>query len=735
MAKKTDDSALLKQARDMFEKCQSAENETREMALDDVRFAKLGEQWPDQVKKQREIERRPCLTINKLPSFIRQVVNDARQNKPSIKVRPVDSSGDRKTAEIVAGLIKNIEYTSNADVAYDTAIECAVTGGFGYFRVGLDYAYDNSFEMDLSIERVLNPFSVYGDPNSTAADSSDWDVAFIIDRIPRAEFKRKYGDKATVDFEASAWKDAGATWLTDETVLVAEYWTREEVTSTVVKTSDGKVFSQEQMETDPDLSAALEVGAIEIVGTRETKTHKVTQVIMSGIDVLETNDWPGRFIPIVPVYGDEFAIDGKRYFRSLINHAKDAQRMFNYWRSTSTELVALAPRVPFIGPKGAFDEDDGWDTANTSSHSYLEYSGPVSPQRQPLDTGPAGGALQEAMNASDDMKAIIGMYDASLGARSNETSGRAIMARQREGDVATFHFIDNLSRAIRHLGRVLIDLIPHVYSGPRVVRVIGEDGKETTAAINQQSPEVDKKGQPVVDEMGQAVMAMHDLTAGKYDLTVDSGPSFTSRREEAAMQMTEFLRAVPQAAMVLGGPMAKNMDWPGADEIAEKLEKMDPTNQPQIPPEMQQQMQQGQEMIQQLQQENAQLKQDQSADAAKLQQQEQTDMAKIASQERIAMAKMQSEQGLKTRQMMINGEAQEVEGPDGQMTVKTRADMGNEAIMQGLAMIAQSLQNVAQLIQQGDEGVMTAVLAPKQVMISRDATGRIDGAIQQTMVN
>ena len=736
--KPADDDALLKQAREMFDKCKEAENDNREMALEDIKFAKLGEQWPDKIVAARQKEQRPCLTINKMPAFIRQVVNDARQNKPSIKVRPCDSSGDPETAEIINGLIRNIEYTSNADVAYDTAIECAVTGGFGYVRVGLDYAYDDAFEMDLTIERVINPFSVYGDPNSTAADGSDWDVAFIIDRLPKAEFKRKYKGKAETDFDSSAWEDAGTDWIDDETVTVAEWWQREEVERAIVKLSNGHVVGKDELESDPDLQLALSVGAITIQGERLAKSYKVTQTIMSGVDILEKNDWPGRYIPIVPVYGDEFAVEGKRYYRSLINQAKDAQRMFNYWRTTSTELVALAPRVPFIGPKGAFDSDDRWNSANTSSHSYLEYDGPQAPMRQPLDVGPAGGALQEALNAADDMKAIIGMYDASLGARSNETSGKAIMARQREGDVSTFHFIDNLSRAIRALGRILIDLIPHVYDGPRVVRVIGEDGKEDIKQVNQESEAKDKKGQPVTDEMGQAVMAMHDLTAGKYDLTVTTGPSFTTRREEAAAQMTEAGRAYPAIAPVLLPHLAKNLDWPGADEIAEKLEKLDPTNQPQIPPELQAQMEQGKQMIEQLTQENAQLKQDQQAEMAKMQmsmqadqaklaQQEQIDMQKIASQERIAMAKLQSDRGLKQQEMMIAGDAQEVEGEDGQMVVKTKAELGNEALMQGLAMIAQ-------LINQGNQGVMAAITAPKQVTVSRDVTGRIDGAVQQTVM-
>lgn len=608
MAKKTDTDDTLTRGRKAFERCSDAEKENRLEAIEDIRFSRLEEQWPEKIVKQREMENRPCLTINKMPAFIRQVVNDARQNKPSIKVHPVDSGADPKTADVINGLIRNIEYTSNADVAYDTAIEASVAGGFGYWRIGMDYAYDDSFEMDLEIKRVANQFSIYGDPDSTAADSSDWNVAFVVEPMPRDEFKRKYkgrknvdDEPVTVDFDSDAWSEADA-WIDDENVMVAEWWQREEVEREIVKLSNGHIYAKEDLENDPDLQVGLMAGMLQIVGSRLAKSYKVTQTIMTGADVIEVNEWPGCYIPIVPVYGDEIIVEGKRYFRSLIHSAKDAQRMFNYWRTTSTELVALAPRVPWIGRKGTFDSDgDKWATANAQSHAYLEYDGEM-PQRQPLDVGPAAGALQEALNASDDMKAIIGIYDASLGARSNETSGKAIMARQREGDVATFHFIDNLSRAIRHTGRILIDLIPRVYTSERIVRIMGEDGTPKSVEINgqQPQPELGPDGKPVTDEHGEVVAAIHNITAGKYDLTVTSGPSFTTRREEAAMQMTEFIRAFPQAAPVVGDILARNLDWPGADEIAKRLEKINPTNQPQIPPELQQQIQEGQQAIAEL---------------------------------------------------------------------------------------------------------------------------------------
>jgi hypothetical protein len=553
------DEELIREAREAFEMAADAEAENRREALEDLRFARLGEQWPEAVRRERERDGRVVLTINRLPAFIRQVVNDARQNKPAIAVHPVDSGADPDTAEVFNGLIRHIEQSSDAEVAYDTALDFAVTGGFGYFRINTRYAADDGFDQDLAIERVSNPFSIYGDPESTAADSSDWNTAFVVDSLPRAAFEARWKGAEPMNWAGGEYGALHGPWLDGDRVMIAEWWRRERVEKTILALSDGQVVAQDVYAAQRAMFDAL--GVRPIGRPRKTASFKVTQRLITGAEVLETVDWAGRYIPIVPVYGEELMVDGRRRLRSLVRDAKDPQRMFNYWRSASTELVALAPKAPFIGPKGAFETDGAkWATANVQSHAYIEYDGMMPPQRQPFAGVPAG-ALQEAMNASDDMKAIMGLYDASLGARSNETSGRAIMARQREGDVSTYHYIDNLSRAIRHAGRILLDLIPKVYATARVVRVLGPDGLAQNVGV----------GGGRAGEQLKSVARIYDLAAGTYDLTVRSGPSFTSRREEAATQMIELIRAYPPAASVMGDLLARNLDWPGADEIAERL--------------------------------------------------------------------------------------------------------------------------------------------------------------------
>lgn len=637
--KKEKGDDLLSKAKEAFERLQDDPAENRTAYENDTKFVRMRDQWPEEIKKLRE--GRPCLTIDKLGPVIRQVVNDARQNKPSIKVHPVDSKADKKTAELLDGLIRNIEYSSNADVAYDTAVECAVGGGVGYFRVKADYAHADAFDMDLAIERIANPLSVYPDPNSVSADSSDWNECFVVTRMSKAEYEDQYGeDEDKTDWESDAWK---GDWLTDEGVMVAEYWHRELEDKVIVKTADGGVYGEDELSTDTDLATLLELGQLQIVERRTTKCYKVTQYKLSGAKVLETNSWPGQYIPIVPVYGDEFWIDGVRYLRSLINGAVDAQRMFNIMRSTAVELFGLTPKVPFLVEEGTADIDPNWSTANKVGHPFLEYAkGGNVPIRLPLDPGVATGAMNEALAAADDIKSITGLYDASLGQRSNETSGRAIMARQREGDVSTFHFIDNLRRAIRHAGRILVDVIPHFYDKARIIRVIGEDGTQEVQAINQPFPDVDPKtGQPKVDEFGQAVTAMHDLTTGKYDVTVSSGPSFTTRREEAAYSMTEALRAFPMGADIILPELAKNLDWPGADKIAEKLEEKQSG---QLPPEVAQLIEQGKAELAKKDEMIAQLKGDQTQEQAEMMLKAQTTQRELAMKEQIAQMEIASEE-------------------------------------------------------------------------------------------
>jgi hypothetical protein len=609
------DEDFIAAAREKFQRASKDEEDNRRLSLDDHKFSRLGEQWDDELRKQREEDGRPCLVINHHPAFIRQVVNSARQSKPAIQVVPADSKADPETAEIMSGLVRNIEVASDADIAYDTAVENAVAGGFGYFRINLAYTSDDSFDKDISIEPVPDPFTVYGDPDSEAPDGSDWNCCFVIKRMHKDAFAEQYKGKESVDW--TDLKDLGSPWFEDDHVAIAEYWLREQVDGKIIALSDDTVVSESEYAERAEEYAMF---GIEPVGApRAVKTHKVTQYIMSGVEVLETVEWPGRWIPIVPVYGESMVIEGKRHYKSLVRDAKDPQREHNYWRSAAAESVALAPRTPFIGEDGAFDTDiEKWTTANHASHAFIAYKkGSPPPQRQPY-VGPPAGELQQAGMAADDMKTIIGLYSPNLGERSGSDSGIAIRSLQRQGDVGTFHFLDNLSRSIRFAGRIIIDLIAKVYTTPRMLRVLGEnmEPQQVQAAPAEMQQEIMAQMQA----RGQAISRVYDLTAGKYDLVVRAGPSFGTQREFARAEIVEIIRAFPDSAPILGPMFLENSDWPGADEAAEQLKAMTAPQQqdPQQSQQMQAMMQQAQEQMAQLAQENEALKQQAAAKAKEL---------------------------------------------------------------------------------------------------------------------
>lgn len=611
---------VLADAKAAFEEVEAAESENRREGREDVRFGRLDDQWDRTTRQERERDGRPCLTVNKLPASMRQVYNDARQNRPAIVVHPVDSGADPDTAEVLNGIIRNIEQSSDAESAYDTALEHAVDRGRGMFKIDLEYARDDTFEQDIVVKRIANPWSIYGDPSSTAVDSSDWNTAFELDTLTEAQFKRRFKDA-----EASSFADTAETHSDHrvEEITIASWWTREETERAIVLLSDGSIIPLDQFEAN---LPAYQADGVTVVGQpRMVPSYKVKQRVMSGAGVLETVDWAGRFIPLIPVYGEEVNEDGKRHWRSLIRGAKDAQRRYNFHISEETEQTGNQTKAPWVGALGQFKTDGPrWATSN-EHHAYLQYdpvivttpAGPVMappPMRQPLP-GVAAGAIQSAMIASDDMKAIMGIHDASLGAQGNETSGRAIMARQREGDISTYHFPDNLNRAIRHAGRTLVDLIPKVYAIPRVQRILGPDGKASMVPINQQFEQEVQRHDGQVEKISR----IYDLTTGRYDVTVKAGPSFTSRREEAATQMFELIRAYPEAAPVIGDLFAQNLDWPGADEIADRLKKMLPAQLQGESPEAQEakaQMQKLAELVQQLQGDLAQAKNDQAIKAS-----------------------------------------------------------------------------------------------------------------------
>lgn len=607
----TPESDPLKVCRDRYKAASEYWADERNDAVDDIKF-RAGEQWPSNYRTQRDTDKRPCLVVDKLSQYVRQIVNDGRQNRPSIKVRPVDGGSDIATAEVFQGIIRHIEDRSGADAAYDTALDSSATCGFGYFRVTNEYASDAGFEQELAIKRIRNPLSVIIDPDATEADASDMMFAFEVEEMKKEDFKSKYPGKLPEDFKVD---DNYADWYEGDHVRVARYWYVEEVERTLYQLQDGAIVEEEEYNELEKQGMSL---ASRVMGQRKIPKRTVYQALVSGKEYLEEPQvWPGKYIPILAVYGNEIDIEGKVTHFGIIRPAKDAQRLYNYSRSAFAERVALSPKAPWVASEGQVESyKDEWQTANTENHSVLRYNpqaiaGHVlpPPQRQSASDIPAGFA-QDMQMSEHDIQAAIGMYNASLGAPSNERSGKAILARQKEGDTGTFHYHDNLNRAIRHCGRILVDLIPKIYDTERVVRILGYDGTPDQVQIDPNLPTAKQ-------QLG--TRNIYNLGVGHYDVTITSGPSYNTLRMEAADSMMQLIQAHPDLMSVIGDVFVKNMDWPGAEEISERLKIMLP---PQIqqaeqakkqggmPPEMQamiqgceQAMQEKDMMLQQIQEE------------------------------------------------------------------------------------------------------------------------------------
>ena len=590
---KSEKDPLFTEAMRRYKASVEATQENRVDMIDDQRFAS-GDQWPDDVKAMRA--GRPMQTINRLPAFIDQIIGDARQNKVAIKVF-AGEDGDVEVAKIYSGLIRSIENRSNADFAYDTALEQTATFGFGAWRIKTRYVDDDTFDQEVTIERIPNALNVHFDPSSIQPDYSDAEYAIVVDSISKDEFKARWPKAAETNFQT---EHVEAGWAAGDNMQIAEYWYKERTPATLYLLNDGTATFDKP--TAPEL----------VIRERKSEKCVVKMCIMSGAEVLEQADWAGRYIPIVGVNGKEDMVDGKRILRGIVRHAKDPQRMYNYWRTIDTETKALAPKAPVMVTTKQLDGlDEYWSDALSGNLPYLPYNpDPTAPMPQRLNAGMQDkGFEQAALLAVDEMKATTGIYSAALGEQSNETSGRAILARQREGDTANFAYIDNLSRAIRYSARVIIDLIPKIYDTERVVEIMGIDGQKTLERIN--SARINDDG---------VVEPLNDLTTGRYDLVVDVGPSYTTKRIEALNMMVEIAKMNPAIMQIAGDLIVKSMDWDGADAIAERLKRTVPANiigdeegegeDKELPAEVTQMIEQGKHLIEQLQQENKELKEE-----------------------------------------------------------------------------------------------------------------------------
>jgi hypothetical protein len=572
---KDDDKQTLQEVKEYFKECVQEEDSERAKMKDDLKFCTL-DQWPQAIRQEREndIENgpRPCLTIDKINQYIVQVVNDVRQGRPGINVRPQDSEADVETARILKGIVRNIEDQSNADIAYATAIESAAKIGVGYFRIITEYVADDSFDQEIFIKPIANTFSVYLGKHAMP-DGSDAEHGFVVETLPIEKFRQMYPKAKWAPEEFSDLDpESAGQWHSDETITVVEYYCLKRVTETIHFLDDGTTITDEMYKSWPE-AAGPRPG---IQDTRITHKKQLKWSKCTAVEVLEKRDLPGKYIPIVEVVGREGWVDGKRCLWGLVRPAKDSLRMYNYWASTITEKMALAPKVPFIGAKGQFEgSEDRWRAANRKNFAYLEYN-PIdvngnalpAPERQPAT--PMEAAYMQYMQVIEhDVQTSLGMFKAATGESESQQSGRAILALQRESDTATYHFGANLGVSIRHAGRIIVDLIPHYYDTKRVVRILGEDGEVRSATLD---PELQVPYQQT--QRG----TLFNPGMGKYDVSITVGPSYNTKRMEAQATFVELAKgaADPISAALLRYMTVKNSDFEGAQEAAKAFKALLP---------------------------------------------------------------------------------------------------------------------------------------------------------------
>lgn len=725
----------MAEMRKRFEECYDADRDQRDLAIEDWEFVNIpGEQWDSHMKTLRK--GRPCYEFSILRSHWRQINNDQKKARPSIKVRPVEN-GDMKGAQLRQGLIRNIEQVSNADHAYDSAMETVSASGFGAWLVRTDYSNDDGWDQDICIDRIDDPLnSVWLDYNNL----DDPSYGFILKDYTREGFKAAFPDAEAVSFEAANQSGMGS-WFGEDMVRVVSYYRIETYDKTIILLSDGR-----SMERTADTDALMDEWATQGITVERERKAKGRKVIMSVCSGAEEIDGPYELafdrIPIIGIWANRFKHEGKWYYCGMVRFSRDPQKLVNYNLTTAMETIGKAPKSPYLvtpemlSGKGVAER---WANAGATDPFFLPYTPDAKapggrPAREPAPEVPAA-LLQLASTSVDMLKATDGIFDASVGARSNETSGRAILARQQEGDTATFDYQDSVSKGIRKCGEIILKALPSIYDTPRVVRIIGNDGTEKMEELYK--VEIDA-------QTGRQIKA-NDLSMGKYDLTVSTGPSYDTMRMEFFDTMSNLAQSNPMIAQAVPDLMMKALDFPGAEEAAERLKMLLPppiqqklAEGKELPPEAamalqqaQQMMQQAQQQMQAIQQAAAELDQSKAAtDAEK--QQIQADKALMDAnykrmQAELKAATLEAEASLHSQSMQLDQRETDV-GDAEQSNAEDNAVLQTaNAVVEQVAMLT---QQQGELMAQIGALVAQSATAPKvkEIEIVRDESGRAIGA-------
>lgn len=588
------DEKIVAEAKKRFSFCEDWESHARNLYVEDFRFGHADsdnmDQWPNALLTSRELDQKPTLTVNKTRIHCLQIINDAKQNKAGIVVHPTTNEATYEAAEVYEDVVRHIEYMSKAQQAYDKAVYNMVFGGVGYCRVVTQYAsyamssdelerYELSDDQEILIKGIPDPLTVYMDPDAKEPDKSDSEFAFVFDDMSKDKFKREYPgeDEAMTPAPLGTYD----SWIGDDHIRVAEYWRRKHRKVRIVSVLDpqtGARRTTRKENVSPEMIKAIRKDPAWDYRERDIDVVTVECFKIAGAKIIDRYEWAGQYIPIVPAIGEEVVIDGQMDRKSHVRYLKDPQRMYNYNTSAEVEFGALQTKTPYLGPAAAFEGyEEYYAAANLQNLGFLPYKhvdddgNPIpSPKREnPPQMSPA---FMKGMDvAQQEMMMASGQYQSQFGQNENATSGKAINERQRQGDNATYHFVDGAAIMVRQLGRIVVDLIPKIYDTPRVLRIRGEDGTMKTIMIDPNSPEA-----VLAQKERDQVQLIFNPNIGKYGVEADVGPSFATRRQEAWNAIIQILTQSPQLIPVVGDLLFQNADFPGADEIAQRLRRMAP---------------------------------------------------------------------------------------------------------------------------------------------------------------
>jgi hypothetical protein len=614
-------ATFLETAKKRFQRCQAWEANARLHYDYDVKFANGDAynmyQWPDTISSDRRASDRPCLTTNVVKQHNFSIINDAMQNKPGIKYRAVGDGASKEGADIWDGIARQIEYTSSFQSILDIATKSQVEGGVGYWRVVTEFENDKSFNQIIKFAPISDARAVYIDPDCQQLSCSDANFAFIFNDMLVEEFNRLYpGNEDAISNSTGLGESYG--WVKKDHVRVAEYFYVEEHKDTLVLIED-----QETGQSVTLLKSQIGQGAFRLLKadaatmTRPVVTRQVKWALIAGNKKIEENDWAGKYIPVVKIVGEEIVIDGlldrKGHTRAML----DAQRMLNYWNSASVEFGALQTKTPWVVAKEAVDGfEDEWALANQENMAYLLWNSKAEDGTdiaKPERIAPPVQAMayaQGAQQARAEMMMVSGQYENTMGQQGNERTGKAISERQRQGDRATYHFINNIGIGIRFSGEILKDLIPKIYDTKRVMQLLGEDGVETQVMLDPNAKQAWEK-RKMAQEF--SVEQIFNPNIGEYAVYADMGPGYATRREEAWNAFNNILTQSPQLVSVIGDLLLAAGDFPLSQEAAARLRRMVPPvalgeGPSQEVKEAQQQLEQAKGLVGQLTEENATLR-------------------------------------------------------------------------------------------------------------------------------